>query len=81
MKEAQSQSFVQPSMQLQELHPPTRHLIELQWRDGGKVPYKMHRGAAVVDGNVAYFMDYDGYTIHLHRGGVSFLSVPIGMAV
>ena len=63
MKDAQSQSFAQPSMQLQISHPPTRHLrIELQWQDGGKAPYTMIRGAAVVDGNVAYFMLWDGRT-------------------
>ena len=57
VKDAQSQSFVQP----QKSHPPARHLIE-QWQDGGKIPYKITRGAAVVDGSVAYFMDYDGRT-------------------
>ena len=30
--------------------------------DGGSAPYKMARGAAVVDGNVAYFMNYAGQT-------------------
>ena len=61
VKEAQSQSFVQPGMQLQKSHSPTRHLIELLWQDGGKAPYKMDRGAAVVDGNVAYCMNWDGH--------------------
>ena len=61
VKEAQS-SFVQPDMQLQKSHPPTGHLIELQWRDGGKIPYAMARGAAVVNGNVAYFMGWNGHT-------------------
>ena len=56
----QTQSLiVRPSIQLQKSHPP---LVELQWRDGGKALCKMNRGAATVDGNVAYFMDYDGRT-------------------
>ena len=33
-----------------------------EWRDGGKAPFNMYRGDAVVDGNVAYFMNYDGKT-------------------
>ena len=39
-----------------ETHPPQ----VLKWRDGSKAPFKMARGAAVVDGNVAYFMDLSG---------------------
>ena len=34
--------------------------MTLNWRDGGKAPFEMSRGAAVVDGGVAYFMDYNG---------------------
>jgi hypothetical protein len=63
--EKKSQSLMQPAgagIQLQKLHPPTRHLTELQWRDGGKAPCKMTRGAAVVDKNVAYFMSWNGHT-------------------
>ena len=36
-------------------HPP-KVLTSLKWRDGVKTLFKMNRGAAVVDGNVAYFM-------------------------
>ena len=58
IKEAQTQSFVQPS--IQKSYTPTRHLIELQWQDTWMAPWEMLRGAAVVDGNVAYFMNWDG---------------------
>ena len=34
--------------------------MTLNWRDGGKAPLEMARGAAVVDGNTAYFMDLNG---------------------
>jgi N-acetylneuraminic acid mutarotase len=34
--------------------------MTLNWRDGGKAPFKMFRGAAVVDGGVAYFMHCNG---------------------
>ena len=43
-------------------HKPKERILTLTWRDGGscKAPFKMRRGGAVVDGNVAYFMDYSG---------------------
>ena len=34
----------------------------VRWRDGGKAPFNVVRGAAAVDGNLAYFMDWDGKT-------------------
>ena len=34
--------------------------MTLYWKDGGKAPARMTRGAAVVDGDVAYFMDCSG---------------------
>ena len=43
---------------LQVYHKPHPHRIRkmtLNWRDGGKAPLKMIRGAAVVDGDMAYF--------------------------
>ena len=42
-------------------HPQKLRKI-VRWRDGGKAPFKMARGAAVVDGNLAYFMHTDGKT-------------------
>ena len=43
-------------------HPPKEQKVTLNWRDGGKAPFRMRRGAAVVDGGVAYFMHCDGQT-------------------
>ena len=34
----------------------------VHWRDGGKAPFKIVRGTAIVDGNLAYFMHTDGNT-------------------
>ena len=34
----------------------------VRWRNGGKAPFKLTRGAAVVDGSLAYFMHTDGNT-------------------
>ena len=41
-------------------HPPKERKLILTWRGGGKAPFKLKRGAAVVDGNVAYFMHWNG---------------------
>ena len=49
--EALKQSLVQPSLQVD--HKPHLHSVRkiiLNWRDGGKAPFKLHRGAAVVNG-------------------------------
>ena len=43
-------------------HPPKECKVTLNGRDGGKAPFVMRRGAAVVDGGVAYFMHRNGYT-------------------
>ena len=43
-------------------HPPKEQKVTLNWRDGGKAPFEMFRGAAVVDGGVAYFMNWNGQT-------------------
>ena len=34
--------------------------ITLDWSDGGRAPFEMSRGAVVVNGNVAYFMHWNG---------------------
>ena len=49
-----------PSISASKPHPPKERKLTLTWRDGDKVPFKMARGAAVVDGNVAYFMNDSG---------------------
>ena len=43
-----------------KLHPPKEGKVTLNWRDEGKAPFKMSRGAAVVDGGVAYIVNYSG---------------------
>jgi hypothetical protein len=52
---------IQSSLQVdQKPHPYRVREMTLNWRDSGKVPLKMFRGAAVVDGDVAYFMGGNG---------------------
>ena len=55
-RESRKQLPVQPSLQVD--HKPHPHRVRemtLNWRDGGKAPLEMYRGAAVVDGDMAYF--------------------------
>ena len=40
--------------------PPNTKTLTLNWRDGGQAPLNMSRGAAVVDGEVAYFVGFEG---------------------
>ena len=40
-------------------HPPEERILTLTWRDGGMAPFSISSGA-VVDGNVAYFVHYNG---------------------
>ena len=58
--ESRKQLPVQPSLQVDHNpHPHRVRKMTLNWRDGGKAPFEMIRGAAVVDRNVAYFLhDY-----------------------
>ena len=46
----------------QTSHGPTKKLMITEWKDGQNVPIEMSRGACVVDGDVAYFMNIDGET-------------------
>ena len=60
-RESPKQLPVQSSHQ--EDHNPHPHRVRkmtVNWRDGGKAPLKMSRGVAVVDGIVAYFMNWSG---------------------
>ena len=50
------------SHEAQKPHPPKRKMMLREWKDGEKAPIEMCRGAAVVDGNVAYFMRWTGET-------------------
>ena len=44
-------------------HPPLK--TTLQWIDGGKAPYKLSRGTAMADSNLAYFTP-DGYCMCMY---------------
>ena len=57
-RESRKQLPVQPSLHVD--HKPHPHRVRkttLNWRDGSKAPFKICRGAAVVNGDVAYFMN------------------------
>ena len=49
-----------PSISASKPHPPKERILTLTWRDGGKALFKMARGAAMVAGSVAYFMNHRG---------------------
>ena len=51
----------QPSP-VQISHTSTKKLMITEWKDGGMAPIEMSRGACVVDGDMAYFMDNYGQT-------------------
>jgi epidermal growth factor receptor substrate 15 len=60
-RESRKQLPVQPSLAVD--HKPHPHRVRemtLNWRDGGKVSLKMIRGAAVLDRDMAYFIDRHG---------------------
>ena len=57
-RESRKQLPVQPSLQVDNKH--TFRKMTLNWRDGGKAPFDISRGAAVVDGDMAYFMSWNG---------------------
>ena len=60
-RESRKQLPVQPSLHVDhKAHPHRVREMTLNWRDGGKVPFEISRGAAVVDGDVAYFMNWNG---------------------
>ena len=57
-RESPKQSPVQPSLQVDDKpHPHRIKKMTMNWRDGGKAPFKMSEGVAVVNGSVAYFMN------------------------
>ena len=68
----------QPSP-VQKSHTSTKKLMITEWKDGGKAPNRMWRGACVVDGEVTYFMDRDGPTYSFNsstRGWSQFPKCP-----
>ena len=60
-RESLKQLPVQPSLQVDHKPHPLKigGEITFNWRDGGKVPLMMSRGAAVEDENVVYFVTWD----------------------
>ena len=50
--------------------------MTLNWKDGGKAPFKMTRGAAVVNGNVAYFMDCSGVLCSYNSTSMMWRELP-----
>jgi hypothetical protein len=60
-RESRKQLPVQKPLQVDHKpHPHRVRKMTLNWRDGGKVPFEMYRGAAVVDRDMAYFMHWNG---------------------
>ena len=41
-------------------HPPKEGKVTLNWRDEAEAPFGIYMGVAVVNGNVAYFMNHNG---------------------
>ena len=67
---------MKPSPPQGKPHPPERKVMLGEWRDGGKAPIRMSRGAAVVDGNVAYFMNWDGQIYSYNKRWSELTSCP-----
>ena len=60
-RESRKQLPVQPPLQVDHKpHPHTVRKMTFNWRDGGKAPFQMMRGTAVVDGDVVYFINVNG---------------------
>ena len=57
-------------------HPPKEQKVTLNWRDGGRAPFTMRRGAAVVDGGVAYFMHCEGQTCSYNSTNKKWSELP-----
>ena len=50
--------------------------MTLNWKGGGKAPFKMTRGAAVVNGDVAYFMDCSGVLCSYSSTSMTWRELP-----
>ena len=60
-RESRNQLPVQSSLQVDNKpHPQRVRKMMLNWRHGGKAPFEISRGAAVVDRNMAYFINWSG---------------------
>ena len=51
---------IQRNSVVHQQNSPKESKLTLTWRDGSNAPFNKIRGSAVVDGNIAYFMDNDG---------------------
>ena len=75
MKDKQSTPSPQ-QIHRQESHLPMKQIKLRKCRDGGWAPYKMSRGAAIVDGNVAYFMNWNGQTCSFDKSMQEWSKLP-----
>ena len=73
----------QPSPHAQQLphnkpYPSTSEKLFGEWKqDRERTPHAMSRGAAVVDGNVAYFMNWDGETLSFDLSTQGWSELPL----
>jgi hypothetical protein len=74
VKEKQSETSQQ--MRLQEPHAHKGQIKLGEWRDGGRAPYEMIRGATVVDVNEAYFVSLYGQTYSFDLSGKKWSNLP-----
>ena len=44
-----------------------KDISKMTWREGKKAPQRMRRGAAVVDGNTAYFTPFDSSSVYSYQ--------------
>ena len=50
--------------------------MTLNWREGGKVPFAMSRGASTVNGDVSYFMHWNGKTCSYNSTNRKWVVLP-----
>ena len=58
-------------------HPTKECNLILKWKVRGKAPCEMYRGAAVVDGGVAYFMNCNGQACSYNSTNKKWSELPI----
>ena len=57
-------------------HTPKELKVTLTWRDGYQLPFIINRGAAVMDGDVAYFVNWDGETCSYNSTSNKWFELP-----
>ena len=55
---------------------PRERKVTLNWRDEGEALFAMRRGAAVIDGGVAYFMSYNGLACSYNSNSKKWSELP-----